>query len=44
MVAVGTFEDAILAVIFNADIQAVVMNDGFTYQSHHSLPLFREFI
>ena len=44
MVAAGTFEDAILAVLFNADIQAVVINDGFTYRSHHSLPMFREFI
>jgi arginine decarboxylase len=41
-VTVGSFEDALLAVIFNADIQAVVMNDGFGFQSHHPLPLFRE--
>jgi arginine decarboxylase len=42
IVPVGSFEDAVLAVIFNADIQAVVMNDGFGFQSHHALPLFRE--
>ena len=42
MVPVGSFEDAVLAVIFNADIQAVVMNDGFGFESHHPMPLFRE--
>ena len=41
-VTVGSFEDALLAVIFNADIQAVVMNDGFGFESHHPMPLFRE--
>jgi arginine decarboxylase len=42
MVPVGTFEDAVLAVIFNADIQAVVINDGFPFRSQHALPLFRD--
>ena len=41
-VTVGSFEDAVLAVIFNADIQAVVMNDGFGYQTQYPMPLFRE--
>ena len=32
-VVVGSFEDAVLAVVFNANLQAVVISDGFRY--HH---------
>jgi arginine decarboxylase len=40
-VVVGSFEDAFLGVILNADVQAVVLDDGFVYESQHSLPMLR---
>jgi len=42
VVQVGSFEDAALAVIFNGDIQAVVIYDGFTFGSRHDMPLLRD--
>jgi arginine decarboxylase len=43
-VTVGSFEDAVLAVLVNYNIQAVVMFDGFGYASQTSLPDLRELI
>lgn len=43
-VAVASFEDAVLAVLVNYNIQAVVMFDGFAYASQTSLPDLRELI
>jgi arginine decarboxylase len=40
-VIVGSFEDAILATVFNYDLQAVVMVDGFTFASQYPLPTLR---
>jgi arginine decarboxylase len=43
-VVVGSFEDALLAVVFNANLQAVVISDGFGYASRHGVPLLREML
>ena len=43
-VAVGSFEDALLAVLVNYNIQAVVMYDGFGYESQTPLPDLRELL
>src|SRR5262245_40186526 len=43
-VAVGSFEDAILAVLVNYNIQAVVMFDGFDYESKLELADLRELL
>jgi arginine decarboxylase len=40
-VVVGSFEDAFLGVVLNSDVQAVVVDDGFGYESQHRLPLLR---
>ena len=40
-VFVGSFEDAMLAVVLNPQIQAVVMYEGFPYPSAHHAPLMR---
>lgn len=43
VVQVSTFEDAALAVIFNPNLQAVVIYDGFSFKSrHHDVPLLHE--
>ena len=44
VVQVGSFEDGILGAIFNYNVQAVVINDGFTFRSRHDIPLLREFL
>ena len=41
---VGSFEDAMLAVTLNPDIQAVVLYDGFGYASRHDLPDMHEYL
>src|SRR5207247_1973378 len=41
-VVVGSFEDAILAVLFNGGIQAVVINDGFRFTSYHDAPILHQ--
>ena len=41
-VVVGSFEDAMLAVIVNYNLQAVVLFDGFAYGSQNPLPDLRE--
>jgi arginine decarboxylase len=43
-VVVGSFEDAVLAVLVNYNIQAVVMFDGFGYESRTPLADLRELI
>jgi arginine decarboxylase len=43
-VVVGSFEDAVLAVVFNPNLQAVVISDGFGYPSQHTLPGLREIL
>jgi arginine decarboxylase len=43
-VVVGSFEDAMLAVLVNYNIQAVVMFDGFGYAAQTPLPDLRELI
>ena len=44
IVQVGTFEDAVVAVICNHDLQAVVIRDGFDFSSRHNAPVLREFL
>lgn len=43
-VVAGTFEDALLAAIFNFNLQAVVIVDGFSFASAHTSPELREII
>ena len=43
-VVVGSFEDALLAIFVNYNIQAVVMFDGFGYGSQTPLPDLRELL
>jgi arginine decarboxylase len=40
-VIVGSFEDAFCATILNANIAAVVINEGFAYRSRHDAPVLR---
>lgn len=44
VVVTGTFEDALLAAIFNFNLQAVVIVDGFPFASQHTSPALREII
>jgi len=44
LVQVGSFEDALLAVIFNGNIQAVVIQDGFPFRSRHDLAHMRDYM
>ena len=43
-VVVGSFEDAVLAVLVNYNVQAVVIFDGFGYASHTPLADLRELL
>src|SRR5207237_8977447 len=43
-VVVGNFEDAVLAVVFNPNFQAVVNSDGFGYESQYTVPALREIL
>jgi arginine/lysine/ornithine decarboxylase len=43
-VIVGSLEDALLAVIFNFNLQAVVISDGFGFGSRYSVPSLREIL
>ena len=43
-VMVGSFEDALLAVILNTNLEAVVIYDGFPYASVHDVPLFKSWL
>ena len=38
---VGSFEDAVLAVILNTNLESVVIYDGFPYASAHDVPLLK---
>ena len=38
-IVVPSFEDALIAVLFNHNIQAVVVRYGFPFQSRHKLPI-----
>ena len=44
VVQVGTFEDAVVGVVCNHNLQAVVVRDGFEYRSRHDAPVLREFL
>ena len=43
-VVVGSFEDAVLAVVFNYNLQAIVISDGFGYPSQYTVPVLREIL
>jgi arginine decarboxylase len=43
-VVVGSFEDAVLATVFNYNLQAVVISDGFGYPSQYNVPALREIL
>src|SRR5947207_3015310 len=43
-VVVGSFEDAVLAVVFNPNLQSVVISDGFGYASQYTMPALREIL
>ena len=40
-VFVGSFEDAVLAVILNTNLESVVIYDGFPYESSRDVPLLK---
>jgi arginine decarboxylase len=44
MVQVGSFEDGLIGAVFNTNVQAVVLYDGFPFRSRHDLPALREFL
>jgi len=44
IVQVGTFEDALIAVIVNTNLQAVVIHDGISLSSKYELPVMRDFL
>ena len=44
LVQVGSLEDALVATLFNANLQAVVIQDGFQYASKHELPVLGELL
>jgi arginine decarboxylase len=43
-VVVGTFEDAVLAALFNYNMQSAVLVDGFAFRTQHDLPALREIL
>jgi|TARA_R110000744_G_scaffold253753_1_gene369331 arginine decarboxylase len=43
-VVVGSFEDALIGVLFNHNIQAVVVRYGFPYKSRHDLPMLKRYL
>jgi arginine decarboxylase len=43
-VIVGSLEDAVLAMVFNYNIQAVVISDGFAFPSQYNVPALREIL
>ncbi len=44
LVQAGSFEDALIAVIFNGNLQAVVIQDGFPFRSRHDMSRVRAFL
>lgn len=43
-VVVGSFEDALIGVLFNYNIQAVVIRYGFPYRSRHDVPTLSRYL
>jgi arginine decarboxylase len=43
-VLVGSFEDALLAVILNVNLESVVIYDGFPFASAHDVPLLKSWL
>ncbi len=43
-VLVGSFEDAMMGVIMNGKVEAVVIYDGIPVPSQHEMPLLREYL
>ncbi len=43
-VMVGSFEDALLAVILNVNLESVVIYDGFPFASAHDVPLLKSWL
>ena len=43
-VVVGSFEDALIGVLFNHNIQAVVVRYGFPFESRHDLPVLKRYL
>ncbi|HSV20155.1 MAG TPA: decarboxylase [Casimicrobiaceae bacterium] len=43
-VVVGSFEDAVLAALFNYNLQSVVAVDGFAFATQHDVPALREIL
>ena len=43
-VVVGSFEDAVLATLFNYNLQSIVAVDGFGFASKHASPVLREIL
>ncbi len=43
-VTVPSFEEAVLAVVMNADLQAVVIKDNFRFKSQFDAPLLRSYL
>lgn len=43
-VVVGTFEDALIGVLFNYNIQATVIRYGFPFESKHDLPMLKRYL
>ena len=44
IVQAGSFEDGIIGAVFNTNVEAVVLYDGFQFRSRHDLPVLREFL
>ena len=44
IVQVGSFEDGVIGTMFNHNVQAVVIYDGFQFRSRHGLAVLREFL
>jgi arginine/lysine/ornithine decarboxylase len=44
LVQVGSFEDGVLGAVFNTNVEAVVLYDGFPFRSRHDLPVMRDFL
>ena len=44
IVQVGSFEDGVIGAIFNTNVQAIVIYDGFPFHSRHDAPAMRDFL
>ena len=43
-VFVGSFEDAFCATMLNADLAAIIIHEGFAFQSRHDAPILRTLV